>query len=212
MKAVYHSFWLLVVLSTASCEKPLIKTGSIIGVVKDATTGEPIANADVFLMQNEIGDGDIWNGGGPSEQIDCTTSDANGNFSFLFDYDKGYRYLCGAEKSLYFDLNQEFSVDEDTKNGNNVEVLLNPIAWVSITCVNIFPHDSNDEITLSLLLDGNNPELIGSDIDSTLCCFTLNGNSENRIVWYVTKGGGDSSYFQNVYCPSFDTTYFEILY
>lgn len=212
MKKIYYLCFLLILLCAISCEKPLIKTGNIYGVVKDATTGEPIANADVFLLQNEIGDGDIWSGGGPSEQIDFTTSDANGYFSFLFDYDKNYRYLCGAEKVLYFDLDQEFAVDEDATDGNNVEVLLNPVSWLRIRCVNTSPFDSNDEITLSLILDGGNPEFIGADIDTTLCCFLVNGNLENRIVWYVNKAGMDSSYFQNIYCPSFDTTYFEILY
>ncbi len=209
MKAVYHSFWLLVVLSTASCEKPLIKTGSIIGVVKDATTGEPIANADVFLMQNEIGDGDIWNGGGPSEQIDYTTSDANGNFSFLFDYDKDYRYLCGAEKSLYFDLNQEFSVDEEIKDGNNVEVLLNPVAWLSVHVKAINDYEPSDFIGINSLL---NDPYYGEDVD-TIEVVSVYGNSDYQLTYFLYEGGVETySHTDYIYCPSFDTTYHEILY
>ena len=211
MKAVYHSFWLLVVFSMASCEKPLIKTGSIIGVVKDATTGEPIANADVFLMQNEIGDGDIWNGGGPSEQIDYTTSDANGNFSFLFDYDKDYRYLCGAEKSLYFDLNQEFSVDEDTKNGNNVEVLLNPVAWLNIYLLDAEPYMEEHELRLSPF--ESLITLNAYSVDTNIIG-SVNGNCNRNFIWVLENlSTGDlQSEELNIYCPSFDTTYYEILY
>ena len=205
MKAVYHSFWLLVVFSMASCEKPLIKTGSIIGVVKDATTGEPIANADVFLMQNEIGDGDIWNGGGPSDQIDYTTSDANGNFSFLFDYDKDYRYLCGAEKSLYFDLNQEFSIDEETTDGNNVEVLLNPVAFLSIHYENVVPNSLFDNFAINgYISDG----FKGADIDTTIV-YQVQGNIYNVLYWGLYM---DITYTDSIFSPSFDTTYFEILY
>jgi hypothetical protein len=208
MKNSFYCSFLFIVLTTVSCEKTLIKTGNIVGVVKDSTTGELIANADVFLLQNEIGDGDIWNGGGPSEQIDYVTSDANGNFMFTFDYDKNYRYLCGAEKDLYFDLDQEFAVDEDAKDGVNVEVLLNPVAYISMHLQAINEYEVSDYISVSNLYS----TFYGSDIDTNLI-FTVQGNIDNKIVWFIyIDGSAEGSESLDVYCPAFDTTFVEILY
>lgn len=199
-----HFITITVILILTSC-KALVETGVVKGVVKDATTGHPISNADVFLLRNEIADGDIWNGGGPSEQMDYTTSDANGVFTFHFDYNKNYYYLCGSEKDLYFDLNQEFKVDDEIKDGVNVEILLNPIAWLKV-------HYRNDPPALTTDILGVNgyitEVLYGSEIDTSLT-YKTQGNVWSKIYWAI---GYEPTNIDSIYCPAFDTTYFEILY
>ena len=180
MKKVYILYIFITFLLHA-CSKPLVETGAIQGVVKDATTGAPIAGADVFLLQNEIGDGAIIGGGGPSEQIDYATSDADGKFSFIFNYDKNYYYLCGAEKELYFDLNQEFPVDDEIKEGTNVEVLLNPVAWLNVRIKAINDYEPSDFIAINSL---QNDPYYGSVID-TAEIISVNGNYTFQLSWIL---------------------------
>lgn len=201
--------FIILLFGFASCEKPLIETGVVEGIVKDATTHEPIVNADVFLLQNEKGDGSIIGGGGPSKQIDYTTSDANGNFTFHFNYNKNYSYLCGAEKELYFDLNQEFAVDAESKGGVNVEVLLNPVAWLSVHVKAVNEYEPSDYIGINSL---QNDPYYGSTVD-TIETITVYGNITFQMTWFLFEIGTEIfSQTEYIYCPAFDTTYFEIFY
>jgi len=203
-----HFIAITVILILTSC-KALVETGVVKGVVKDATTGQPIVNADVFLLRNEIGDGDIWNGGGISEQIDYTTSDANGVFTFHFDYNKNYYYLCGAEKDLYFDLNQEFKVDDEINEGVNVEVLLNPVAWLSVHVKAVNEYEPSDHISVNSL---QTDPFFGGEVD-TIEIISVYGNSTFQMTWFIYLGAIQAySQTDYIYCPAFDTTYHEILY
>ncbi len=125
---VMHKIFFLILstlatLSISSCKKEsILEKGIINGVVLDATTNEPIPEAQVFLLSHEI-TGDIF-GGSPSVIIDEATSATDGSFSFNIEYNLDYAYTCGAVKEMYFTLSEEFPVDDDIFEGNNVEVLL----------------------------------------------------------------------------------------
>lgn len=209
------SVYFIILLFISSCRPDLqssdFQKGIVNGIVLDKTTNTGIPNAIVYLLGNE--GGGTWGGGGTASfEIDQTVSDANGNFTFQFDYDDSYGYYCSAVAEQYFNYYEEVPVDNNAIDINNVGLLLNPIGYLSIHIINDTPYDENDEITLSFTYNGSYPEFAGVDVDTILCCFQTLGNENNRIVWYVEKNGIDTSFYEYVNTQSFDTTYFEILY
>jgi len=96
-------------------------------------------------------------------------------------------------------------VDEDAKDGNNVEVLLNPIAHLRIHYENILPSSPSDNFGINgYITDGFD----GDEID-TMIVYVVQGNVSNILYWGLF---GETTYTDSIYCPSFDTTYHEILY
>ena len=209
------AYYLLILFFIASCRsyQPLsdLESGIVNGTVLDKTTNSGIPNATVYLLGNE--GGGTWGGGGTASfLLDQTTSDAAGNFDFSFDYNNDYGYYCSAVAAQYFNYNEEIPVGDATFGANNVELELQPISYLELHIKNVNPFNNYDELTLSYTYNGSYPELIGNEVDTTICCFQLLGNESNRVVWYVEKNGEGTSYFEYVVTPAFDTTYYEILY
>lgn len=82
-----------------SCGKGLIGDARVDGIVKDATTDEPIAGATVYLLQNE--GGGIF-GGSSSIVIDSTITQSDGTFEFKYDNDKDFSFYISAKADNYF--------------------------------------------------------------------------------------------------------------
>ncbi len=164
-------------------------------------------NATVFLLGND--GGGTWVGGGtPSFFIDQTTADANGNFTFQIEYNEEIGYLCSAVADLYFDYNDEFSVERYSSGVVNVEVKLNPIGYVNLHVKSVNIYESSDNINIQ---SGSIDPLYGN-IDTSFI-LSVPGNDFYHIVWFhYVDGINNGSESADIYCPSFDTTYFELLY
>jgi len=190
-----------------SCNKEtILEQGTVRGTVRDKTTNEGISGATVYLLSHIPTGG--FGGGGGSTQINFTTSNTDGSFSFQLDYDSELAYTCAATHDLYFDYGDEFPVPEEIKVGENVEVNLQPKAWLRVHCVNSEPFNDSDYFNVSWNSEG---PFYGSTIDTTLLSI-IEGNINIHITWYVTKNSFANSYTQEIYCPAFDTTYYEIFY
>ncbi|MBP7399473.1 MAG: carboxypeptidase regulatory-like domain-containing protein [Chitinophagales bacterium] len=189
-----------------SCKKPDLELGIVNGLVTDRTTNAGIPDATVYLLAHEP-DGSIFGGGGgPSFEIANTTSDASGNFKFNFDYDSKYAYTCAAVKDLYFDYEDEFPVDEQVKEGVSVEVTLQPKAWLQIHFFNEYPSLPSDHFAINGFVTD---EFFGDIID-TLITYIVIGNFMN-VIHYGLEADL-SNIDDTIYCPAFDTTYYEIIY
>ena len=207
-KLIFLSF---IVLLLFTCKPEHIESdlekGIITGMVVDYTTNTGVPNPTVFLLGND-GEGTWVGGGTPSFFIDQTTADANGNFTFQIEYNEEIGYLCSAVADLYFDYNDEFSVERYSSGVVNVEVKLNPIGYVNLHVKSVNIYESSDNINIQ---SGSIDPLYGN-IDTSFI-LSVPGNDFYHIVWFhYVDGINNGSESADIYCPSFDTTYFELLY
>ena len=202
MKKIY----LLTIISLLiiSCEKESGPT-KINGSVKDKTTNAGIENADVGLFES---DGESsWGLGGVL--IDEIYSDASGNFTFDFEARKGYSYYVQAIKDLYWN-NQTDNIAfvDNTGGETDVTVFLQPKGFLEIRVHNINEYDVSDYIVVNDLYAA----FYGTSVDTTEIV-TVIGNENQTITWFISIDGILSNAIHGeIYCPAFDTTYFEILY
>ncbi len=203
-----NKYFLLIALFFAlSCNKDtILEKGTVYGTVRDKTTNEGIEGATVYLLSHIPSGG--FGGGGGSTQLDFTASNADGSFSFQLDYDSELAYTCAATHDLYFDYGDEFPVLEEIKVGENVDISIYPKGWLSLHVKSINIYDEWDYINLSNAY----LSMYGGSVDTTII-LNINGNYTIPVVWFIyddglTTGGQTGE----IYCPSFDTTYFEILY
>jgi len=192
----------------SSCNKESGPT-TVNGTVRDVTTNSGVADAEVGLFETD-GESAFGLGGVLMEE---KYSDASGDFAFNFTARQGYQYYVQAIKDQYWN-NQTDNITfvDNTGGKTDVTVFLQPEGWLELHIKNEPPMSSFDVLTMGVILNGDYPNLYGADVDTIICCFLVMGNTDNRIVWFVDEGYGDTSYFEYVYCNPFDTTYYEILY
>jgi hypothetical protein len=206
------AYYLLILFFIASCRsyQPLsdLESGIVNGTVLDKTTNSGIPNATVYLLGNE--GGGTWGGGGTASfLLDQTTSDAAGNFDFSFDYNNDYGYYCSAIAPQYFNFNEEIPVGDATFGANNVEVALQPIAYLQVHVKSINEYGPSDFISIQSVYDD---PYYGSEVDRNIM-LSVNGNSNYHLVWFIYIDGiNDGSESIDIYCPSFDTTYYDLFY
>lgn len=211
MRKIYV-FILLLLCIAVSCEpEPQtsdLQNGIVNGIVIDKTTNAGIPNAVVYLLGNE--GGGTWGGGGtPSFQIDQTVSDANGHFTFHFDYNATLGYYCSAVVDKYFNYYDEVSVDLNIIGKNNVEVRLQPIGYLQLHVKSINDYEATDHIDIQA---GNITPLFGGDIDTTFL-LSIPGNGYYHLVWFLyVDGVNEGSESVDIYCPAFDTTEYVLFY
>lgn len=181
-----------------------VEDGEINGLVLDVTTNLPIEGATVELKEGVGGGGWVTGGGGYSFPIAETRSDKDGNFTFYVSTKSEYtNYYVRAMKDLYSDGgNHEESVAY--KGEPDVIFYLQPPGYLKLHIQNIPPLDDYFKIVL------NTTEYSGPNVDTTFIS-SRQGNQDNYIGWSIY--GPDTVYTSTyVYCPAFDTTFYEILY
>lgn len=209
---IVNKILLPTLIIVCSCNKPGnlsdYKNGIIHGRVTDKTNGSPVANALVYLQGYE-GGGSILSSG-PTFTVATTNSDADGDFSFDFDYNDENGYFCSAIADQYFDYNEEFVINSNiTGSGINTEVTLYPKAWLNVHVKAINGYQFSDFISIQNVYDD---PFYGDSIDEYVD-LTVNGNMNYHLVWFIYSGGlNDGSESAEIYCPAFDTSYYELLY
>ena len=207
MKNATVIFFVLFFISCSTDSPSDLQNGIVSGIVSDKTTDAPIAGATVYLLAND--GGGTWGSPTPSFEIAQTTSDANGNFSFDFDYTEGYTYYCSAVAPMYFNYGDEFSVEMFSTGGNNVKVELQPIGYLHVHIKSVNEYEPSDFIGIN-----STPSytFYGNEVDTNII-LSVNGNSKYELVWFIYINGiNDESESAEIYCSAFDTTFFEILY
>ena len=190
-----------------SCGKGVLGPARVDGVVADATTGDPIYNATVYLFERE-NDFEFLGAPAPEILIDSTTTGALGRFEFAYDDRHGYAYSVFATKYNYIDKANPQSI-LSLGNGTDIELILDPEAFLKVRIHNIKTYDSGDYIGINGL---DQDPYYGNDVD-TIEIKRVAGNSTATLhVFIYNNGINDGSVEHNIYCPAFDTTYYEILY
>ena len=203
MKKVYSlSYCFILFTIVTSCGKGIIGDARIDGIVKDATTNEPIAGATVYLLESD-GDFCLFC---PiiTYIVDSTTTDNEGCFEFKYDNADGVTYAVNAVKEQYID-NQEKTFINELGNGIDVEVFIDPEAFLSIHFNNIAPSFPSDNFGINGYVTDN---FWGDNID-TIVTYRTYGNKSIELHWAVLYEPTQSD---TLYCPAFDTTHYEILY
>lgn len=192
------AIFLFAIFLFIACKKN--KPTSVSGTVVDATTSTGIANATVYLQQTENNCFSCQPG-----TIATYTADANGNFNFNIDGQKGHRYSVVASATNYFNNfgTGGSSIDEHT--ANTITVSLNPVAWLKLHIKNTTPFDTQDRISLEYY------EFYGASIDTSIIIKKY-GNANNQIYYWVTKNNIEQTLSINPYCIAFDTTLYNINY
>ena len=195
-------------LMLAECRKPdkttYIKTS---GKVLEFGSNKPIKNAKVGIYE-EGGEflGSTW-----TKLVDTTRTDATGAYHFdKGNLDKGSSFFISAVADKYYtyDPNNYLVTGQEVTNLN---IVLDPFAWIKVHVKNVNPFDDNDRIglgngigTLQIFYTGTNIEL--NYINK------LKGNLPISIDWSVTKNGIRQEYKDTIKIPAHDTLKYEILY
>ncbi|MBP9705548.1 MAG: hypothetical protein KBD79_12390 [Chitinophagales bacterium] len=194
-----------------SCKKPDLEKGIVNGLVNDRTTNEGIPDATVYLLAHEPNGSIFGGGGGPSFTVDTTTSDTQGKFSFNFEYDDNYAYTCYALKDLYYDYNDEIPIDANIKDNINVQILLIPKSFLKLHIKDQEEYLENYELRL---VPFSSPFVVNAFMIDTVLIGSVNGNESFDFTWVLDSYITDEIIINNatIYCPSFDTVLYEILY
>lgn len=200
---IFHALTLFNILLFLSCGKGVFGPARVDGIVNDATTGDPVYNAKVYLLERE-NSFDFFGPIPASYIIDSTTTGAQGRFEFNYEDRHGYIYAVYAVKHNYID-NYNSGDILSLGSGTDVEILLQPEAFLSVHYKNIVPALASDIFGIN----GDITEtLYGSEIDTTLI-YRVDGNTKIELHWAV---GYDMTVSDTIYCSAFEMTYFEILY
>lgn len=214
---VFFSIITIGLLTINACKKD-DKTIQVSGTVTDAS-GNKIEGVTVNLQ------GTILQGGAYSSSfsdIESAKTDANGFYEINTDWQTVGKYKITLFKYNYFESYQEYIADEISKGSKVTKNLnINPVAWLKMIVNNTDPYDESDKITFKydsketpLCYDccNNNPTLGEGMIYSNTSKCKLPGNKNAKISWTVLKNGEIKTFSENIFCPAFDTTAFNINY
>ncbi len=207
MKQIFYLFFLSFIATASSCEKESGPTTAN-GTVLDKTTNTPVADAEVGLFEKEPG---LFANLG-AELLQTKYSDANGKCSFDFIARKGYVYYLQAIKDQYFnDQSNNISYLHDTGGETDVTVYLQPEAFLQVHVIDKEPYFDNSEFRGNLY--GGSIQIYGYMLDTTFIG-KVYGNTDFQLYCVVENlTSHELEIFDNlIYCPAFDTTYFEISY
>ncbi len=205
MKRVFSIFFLFFILTNISCHKENLDLNTVDGIVKDATTGAPLEGATVYWLEHETGG---IGSSGPSLIIDSSITSDYGLFEFEWNEQDGYDYSVTAYREQYFELLPSEIGVEKVGEGVDVEIELQPEAFLKVRVHNLNTYDAWDHIDFSNAY----LSLYGNSVDTSVI-LTVYGNQPYHLVWFIYDDGtNNGSETADIYCPAFDTTYYELLY
>lgn len=214
------SLFISVLLTTGiliSCKK---KNEKIIinGSVYDPNIQTYISNAHVTISAKLLSSG-FYNSN--YTELETTTTNSAGAFSFQFDKQKSAGYEIYISKDNYFDYTIDIP-DANIVAGTpyTPEYDIYPIAYIKLHVKNTTPFDSTDFINYyySTITSANcfgccnstSFNGYGKTYDTTLKCKTY--GSQHVIISYHYHQHWDYASFDTVFCLPFDTTEHNIFY
>ena len=199
------AFILSVPLLWISCDNDGILSGTTIieGQVLAYGTNEPVENATVTLYER-VSTGSF---SGTDVAVETIITDASGSYSF----ESEGLGLTGvnATHDNYFEPNMITYDGIVYKNRNNIDIVIDPHAWLKLHIKNVNPFDQNDYINVNGFITEGPWHGMSIDINPTML---IRGNKENKIAWFITKNNISTNQFAPIYCEGHDTTNFEIFY
>ncbi len=210
-KIAYLLFICICLTSCKSCKNDTKTTVS--GLVVDVVTGNPIANAKIFLGKLESGTYGI-----SASTVAETTSDVSGRYSFEFDAIKGEDYSIIAKADKYFETESvsDNQLQEGQKN-EDFNISLKPKAVIKIHVKKTDTSYDSLYTFLNLVEQGSSKFASGKNIDTNLFYLNQIGGINKDIYIYVKKFIGTTlisttSFTNTVYLIPIDTTYLNLNY
>jgi hypothetical protein len=189
----------------------------ITGEVKDPNLVIPLPDVQVDLFVQKIENG-IMNHNFVFES--SVSTDSEGKFSFTLAASYAEAFKLVFTKDQYFSLSDEMEVSDFTNNQHSGTYNLYPSAFIRLHVKNIYPYDSNDQISFHIkngtavcsdCCTTDYTILTGTSVDYTNTC-RITGHSDITIEWFVQKAGNATPFMQSYFCEAFVTTDVEILY
>lgn len=216
MKQIFYLF--IILISILSCKKKDTDKMEISGQIRDPFQNIAIQEVTVDLFVKKIESG-IYSGN--YVLIQSLKSDDNGNFSFSFDAVIASVYKISLSKPGYFYTDQEISSDKITKGNNYYQLYsIYSEAYLKLHIKNNTPSLSTGQITFRIKTGFLNAyeccwdsfyTYQGTNVDIIKKC-KLYGSQKLKFEWNVIRNNHTVFYNDSVFCNSFDTTFFEILY
>jgi hypothetical protein len=186
-------YWLIIFFIFNSCSK--ISKVKVSGQAIDETTNVGVAGATIYLIkqdkENNIG----------GELVAETTTDSNGNFKFEFKSNSGYNYYATAQKNQYIDDGSSRADISIKFIGKSKPIIkMKPYGYLTLHLIKI--SQSYEVLHIGYKAYG------GFGLLDTLVLHDtyIYGNKINNIGWFVNQ----TNYQDEIYCPAFDTTIYEI--
>ncbi len=127
-----------------SCDDGEVLANTIIeGKILEYGTNEPVENAIVTLYKR-VSTGSL---SGIDTEVETMITDASGSYSFEYDGVGGYG--VNATHDTYFEPSM-ITYDGIARNRRNqVDIVVDPHAWLELHIKNVNPFDKNDNIRYS---------------------------------------------------------------
>ena len=145
-KVIYIIFALLLILiGLYSCRKYLLKRTTAKVYVTEKGSNKVVENASVALM--EVDPGEFL--GVPSYTLieNCMT-DNNGYCEFEFKHDNSASYEVQAKHDSYYVNREKRSYKVEKGKNNEIDIPLQPEAWLKVYVKNVNPVGSGDRLYL----------------------------------------------------------------
>ncbi|MCH2230306.1 MAG: carboxypeptidase-like regulatory domain-containing protein [Crocinitomicaceae bacterium] len=195
-------------LFSLSCKKGKAEV-KIRGVITDASFGLPLSGVEVKIYQISSGFDD--------ELIGTATTNASGEYSFLFDRDQTESYSIVSNKENYYDLNESISFSDITIEEDNIyNYSTFAKSWVSCKFTNNFGQPS--DVLRYIKQSGRSgcstccPEgelFLNGNVDTTII-YSTNGNEVFSYQYFVV-GTADQG-LKSTNTLAFDTTSLNLVY
>ena len=192
----------LVIFLPLSCKKDISTITNVDGVVSEKGSGHPIAGATVLLGRKDLNS----YAGYTIQTVQSVITNANGEYKFEFNYEKGFAYTILARKIPYFE-SESYYPQKGQKNTINIS--LSSPSYLKI-------HLKNTSGANSIALGDPcyfDCDYYGTSIDTTTKAFTSHGGETLTFYWVVFNNNVDTlKKSASMFLPPFDTTLFNINY
>lgn len=216
MKKKYLTAILFMVFASIvpiSCKKKNI-TYSFEGKITESVSGNPVSDVYVNVSQKIVNNGTTADG---YTMAGSATTDANGNYSIVFDREKVTEFELKFRKDNFFPIDEIISsADITTGDVNVINKSFEPQSWVRFELFNSFPEDSD----LLKLVTHNFREGCEGCVENTTTSFF--GSLDTVMIIPTTAGQyvrftlinstGGFSITDSIYTTPFQTTTYAFEY
>ena len=199
---------LFTIASVCSCKKGKAKV-TLKGVISDTSFATPLSNATIKLHQIESGASD--------ELIGQTTTNSNGEYSFVFDRDQTESYHISSSKTNYYGLDETISFSDITiEDDNNYNFSTTAKSWVALHFIN--STGQTTDVLKYIKQEGKSgcntccPEtqqVLNGIVDTTIM-YANDGNAVFSYQYFIVGTTGQG--IKSTTTTAFDTTLINLAY
>jgi hypothetical protein len=209
---------LFTLLLLLSCKKDKQVTMVISGTVSDGINGGGLSGVSVALSYQKIENGVASTA---FSTVGTYTTSSDGRYTFSFNKPSVIKYKLQLVRTNYFGITEEINPDNlSTEHENTLNYTMFPSATFTIFIDNTSPVNNNDQVAYQNLSENNSclsccnnslKILPGMSVDTSFTCSKY-GNTYVKFQWMVTKNTITNIFSDSVFCPTGQTTTYQINY